>query len=93
MRIPTDRGILVLHEKHAPNRRAFDLVCTHCRIVYDIAEQLCARPGPGLGVDIDRVRAGGLLHDIGVYRLYGDVGRRGGRAGISHRRQAGMPVP
>jgi uncharacterized protein len=71
MRIPTDKEILVLHEKHAPMPDVRDLVYTHCVIVCAIAEQLCSRLGPGLGVDIDLARAGSLLHDIGVYRLYG----------------------
>ncbi len=74
MRIPTDEEILALHEKHAPTARAFDLVFTHCRIVGDIAWQLSSRRGPGLGVDTDLVRAGSLLHDIGVYRLYDGAG-------------------
>jgi uncharacterized protein len=72
MRIPTDREILALHEKHAPTPEALDLVYTHCLIVCGIAEQLC--PGPGLGVDLDLARAGSLLHDVGVYRLYDDAG-------------------
>jgi uncharacterized protein len=74
MRIPTDKEILVLHEKHAPTRRAFDLVYTHCRIVCDIAGQLRSRPGPGLDIDLGLARAGSLLHDIGVYRLYDGAG-------------------
>jgi uncharacterized protein len=74
MRIPTDKEILVLHEKHAPTRRAFDLVYTHCRIVCDIAGQLRSQPGPGLDIDLGLARAGSLLHDIGVYRLYDVAG-------------------
>ena len=74
MWIPTDKDILALHEKHAPTPGALDLVYTHCLIVCAIAEQLCSRPGPGLGVDIELVRAGSLLHDIGVYRLYDGAG-------------------
>jgi uncharacterized protein len=73
MRIPTDKEILVLHEKHAPTPEALDLVYTHCLIVCDVAEQLYFRAGAG--IDIDLVRAGSLLHDIGVYRLYGDDGQ------------------
>ncbi|WP_214414119.1 HD domain-containing protein [Sphaerisporangium fuscum] len=68
MRIPGDDEIRRLHEKHAPTREAFELVHTHCRIVCSIAEQLLARDG--LGLDAELVRAGCLLHDIGVYRLY-----------------------
>jgi len=59
-----DDEIRALHERFAPDRAAFELVWTHCRIVCEIAEQF-------LTDDLDRelVRAGALLHDIGVYRL------------------------
>lgn len=72
MRIPADREILRLHTKHAPTPEAFQLVYTHCEIVCAIAGQLHARAGSG--IDIELVRAGALLHDIGVYRLYDDAG-------------------
>jgi uncharacterized protein len=68
MRIPTDRQIRALHEKHAPTWAAVERVYTHCEIVCGIAEQLLARTG--FDLDADLVRAGSLLHDIGVYRLY-----------------------
>jgi uncharacterized protein len=79
MRIPSDREILALHEKHAPTPGALDLVYPHCLIVCAVAEQLWSRPVPGRTADIDAadiglVRAGSLLHDIGVYRLYDDAG-------------------
>jgi uncharacterized protein len=73
MRIPTDKEILLLHEKYAPTPDAFDLVYTHCEIVCAIAEQLDAQASSG--TDIELVRAGALLHDIGVYRLYDDAGQ------------------
>jgi uncharacterized protein len=72
MRIPTDEQILALHEKHAPTPDALDSVYTHCRIVCDVAEQIYGKSGPD--VDIALVRAGCLLHDIGVYRLYDESG-------------------
>jgi uncharacterized protein len=72
MQIPTDKEIRALHEKHAPSREAFDLVYTHCAFVCGLAEQLLARAS--LDLDADLVRAGSLLHDIGVYRLYNAVG-------------------
>jgi uncharacterized protein len=74
MRIPTDDEILGLHEKHAPTANALDLVYTHCQIVCGIAEQLHSRLGPGQEIDIDLARAGALLHDVGVYRLYDNEG-------------------
>lgn len=70
MRVPSDTEIRLLHEKHAPTREAFELVHTHCEIVWAIAERLV----DGSGADAGLVRAGCLLHDVGVYRLY-DGGR------------------
>ncbi|MET4662096.1 MULTISPECIES: HD domain-containing protein [Streptomyces] len=75
MRIPGPEEIRALHEKHAPTAEAFTLVHTHCEIVWSVAEQLL-RAAPHLAhLDAELVRAGCLLHDIGVYRLYGDDGR------------------
>ncbi|MFE0589714.1 HD domain-containing protein [Micromonospora echinospora] len=71
-RIPTDSQIRALHERFAPTLDAFDLVYTHCRIVCELAEQLLANREHSL--DVELVRAGCLLHDIGVYRLYGSSG-------------------
>ena len=68
MRLPTDAEIRSLHERFAPNPIAFDLVHTHCTIVAEIAAHLIARNH--LDIDSGLVRAGCLLHDIGVYRLY-----------------------
>ncbi len=73
MRIPDEVAILALHERHAPTPEALDAVYTHCRIVCDIAEQLRARSG--LDADLGLVRAGALLHDVGVYQLYDAAGR------------------
>jgi uncharacterized protein len=75
MRIPTDDQILSLHSKHAPTPEALDLVYAHCQSVCAIAEQLISRPTQAVhDVDAGLVRAGCLLHDIGVYRLYDDAG-------------------
>jgi uncharacterized protein len=84
MRIPTDDDILRLHEKHAPTPTAFDLVYTHCVIVCGIAEQLHSRMDAGQGIDIDLTRAGALLHDVGVYRLYDAAGKLDGKNYIRH---------
>ena len=70
MGVPADREILALHRDVAPTREAFESVYPHCVLVCQIAEQLFA----DLEVDADLVRAGALLHDIGVYRLYGPTG-------------------
>jgi uncharacterized protein len=84
MRIPTDDEILGLHEKHAPSAEALDLVYTHCVIVCGIVEQLHARLGAGQEIDIDLARAGALLHDVGVYRLYDKAGTLDGANYIRH---------
>ena len=64
--IPGDGEIRALHERFAPTRDDFDRVWTHCVIVCRIAERLLA----GRPEDVALVRAGCLLHDIGVYRLH-----------------------
>jgi uncharacterized protein len=71
--LPDPARIEALHRKHAPTHEAFDLVYTHCQIVAELADQLLRLGGKS---DTDRhlVRAGCLLHDIGVYRLYGEDG-------------------
>ncbi|MEV0130084.1 HD domain-containing protein [Dactylosporangium sp. NPDC050688] len=96
MWVPSDDEIRALHERHAPSEAVFDLVWTHCRIVWRIAEQLL--PRAGTPVDAALVRAGCLLHDIGVYRLYDATGTldhagyvRHGLLGHELLREAGLP--
>jgi uncharacterized protein len=88
MPIPTDREILALHKRNAPTARALDEVYTHCEIVCRIAEQLLAQPGAGFPeagtINADLVRAGCLLHDIGVYRLYDEAGNLDHASYIRH---------
>jgi len=85
MRVPTDGEILALHEKHAPTARALDEVYTHCEIVGRIAGQLMGQGFPGVdAIDADLVRAGCLLHDVGVYRLYDEAGRLDHASYIRH---------
>ncbi|MFB7026468.1 MULTISPECIES: HD domain-containing protein [unclassified Streptomyces] len=82
MDIPSVDEIRALHRKHAPHEEAFERVFTHCEIVWRIAERLLPRSGENL--DPELVRAGCLLHDIGVYRLYDAEGRLDGRNYIRH---------
>ncbi|MFB4297359.1 HD domain-containing protein [Actinomadura sp. NTSP31] len=82
MRIPGDEEIRALHERLAPSPEAFELVWTHCAIVCRIAEWLMERGGPD--VDKDLVRAGCLLHDVGVYRLYDVTGEVDHKQYIRH---------
>lgn len=89
--IPTDREIRALHRAHAPSPEAFEVVFTHCEIVWAIAEQLLARCPEDL--DADLVRAGCLLHDIGVYRLRGAPYVRHGVLGHEILAKAGWPEP
>lgn len=94
--VPSDARIRALHERLAPSREALHLVWTHCRIVCDIAGQLL--DSSGADADAALVRAGSLLHDIGVYRLYNEAGRldernyvRHGVLGHALAREAGLP--
>ncbi|WP_305787237.1 HD domain-containing protein [Symbioplanes lichenis] len=87
MEIPSDDEIRALHERFAPSPAAFYLVWTHCRIVAAIAAQLLPA-----GADPALVRAGALLHDIGVHRLGpGDAYIRHGLLGHELLRTAGLP--
>ena len=99
-RIPTDAEILALHERHAPSPEALDLVYTHCEIVCRIAEQLlpATTGNSATSINAGLVRAGCLLHDVGVYRLYDDAGHLDNRGYIRHGvlghellRAAGLP--
>ena len=89
MRIPDDAEIRALHERAAPSAAAFELVYTHCEIVCAIAEQVLA--GRADDHDIALVRAGALLHDIGVYRLGGEAYLRHGLLGHDLLREHGYP--
>ena len=91
MRIPSDAEIRALHERVAPSAEAFELVHTHCQIVCAIAEQLLA--GHADDHDVALVRAGALLHDIGVHRLRGDSYLRHGLLGHELLRELGYPEP
>jgi uncharacterized protein len=64
VRIPSRDEIQAVHQRLAPTPAAFEVVYTHCEIVARIAEQF-----PVPDVDPALVRAGCLLHDVGVYRL------------------------
>ncbi|GGX06854.1 hypothetical protein GCM10010297_30540 [Streptomyces malachitofuscus] len=99
MRIPAPAETRALHEKYAPTPEAFALVHTHCEIVWSVAEQLLSSPRLA-HLDPDLVRAGCLLHDIGVYRLYDGDGRldhpnyvRHGLLGHELLEREGFPEP
>ncbi|MBZ4322534.1 HD domain-containing protein [Streptomyces huiliensis] len=71
--LPTVDDIRALHLKYAPTPEAFELVHTHCRVVAELAERMRAEAAPE--ADAEWVRAGALLHDIGVYELFDADGR------------------
>lgn len=68
MTLPTTEEIIALHKKYAASDTAFDIVYIHCQIVWEIAQQLIDS-SRAFDVDIELVRVGCLLHDIGVYRV------------------------
>ncbi|MEV6302144.1 HD domain-containing protein [Actinoplanes sp. NPDC051861] len=87
MRIPSDRQIRDWHERFAPDASAFELVWTHCRIVCELAEELHTDGNLAL------IRAGALLHDIGVHRLgAGDHYIRHGLLGEHLLAELGLPA-
>jgi uncharacterized protein len=72
MNFLADEVIESLHRKYAPTPGVYELVYTHCQIVWRIAERLIDHRQ--LIVDKQLVKAGCLLHDIGVYALYDEAG-------------------
>lgn len=82
MIIPAMGEIRALHERYAPSQYAFAVVYDHCEIVWRIAEQILESFNGE--VDKDLVRAGCLLHDIGVYRLYDSSGNLDHKNYIRH---------
>ncbi|MER7251693.1 HDIG domain-containing metalloprotein [Kribbella sp. NPDC000426] len=88
MQIPTDAEIRALHREYAPGVDAFEIVFEHCQLVCSIASQFFA----ALDVDTDLVRAGALLHDIGVYRLGSSAYVRHGVLGHELLASLGFPV-
>lgn len=83
MILPTEADIEKLHKKYAPSDTAFNEIWPHCLIVKEIA-LWCVKNSPSLQVDVELVVAGCLLHDIGVYKLYGEDGQLDGSKYISH---------
>jgi len=69
-RIPGEKEVKALHEKYAPNTDAYDRIFTHCLIVWDIAKQIIE--DKQLDIDVELVKAGCLIHDIGAYSLFSD---------------------
>ncbi|MFE7889777.1 HD domain-containing protein [Streptomyces sp. NPDC057412] len=83
MHIPGPGEIRALHEEYAPTAEAFASVHRHCEIVWSVAAHLLASPRLA-HLDAELVRAGCLLHDIGVYRLYDADGRLDHKNYIRH---------
>lgn len=79
---PTYDQIVALHKKYAPNDEAFDLVFTHCQIVWSVAEQLIN--AGNFDIDKELIKAACLVHDIGVYQLYLPDGTIDHKNYISH---------
>jgi uncharacterized protein len=84
--IPSPDEIRTLHKEIAPSAEAFEVVYTHCEIVWEVASQLL---DPSL--DAELLRAGCLLHDIGVHLLHGEHYIRHGLLGEEWLRSRGFP--
>jgi uncharacterized protein len=67
---PDENEIKTIHKKYAPSVDAFNRIFTHCLIVWDIAKSIIEEKQ--LNVNVELVKAGCLLHDIGAYSLFKD---------------------
>jgi uncharacterized protein len=96
MELPSDAAILTFHQDHALSARAFNVVYTHSRIVADIADQIIV--SRQLSLNSELVHAAALLHDVGYYSLFNEVGYvpheviiTHGVVGAALLRETGMP--
>lgn len=64
-----------LHRKYAPNDAVFTLVYDHCQIVSEIAQWCVNNLSAKEKVDVGLLTTAALLHDIGAYVLFDDMGR------------------
>ncbi len=72
---PTYEQIEKLHKKYAPSEELYELVFTHCQIVWEIAAQIIK--GKKLPVNEELVKASALLHDIGTYKFMQEFNETG----------------
>lgn len=82
MNIPTIAQIKNLHRRYAKSDAAFQLVFTHCEIVWELSRQLIKNND--LVVNDHFIRAACLLHDIGAYLLIDEAGNIDERNYIKH---------
>ena len=64
---PKESEIKNLHRYYAPSQTAFDIIFSHCEIIWQICSQIINKNA--LKINIDLVKSGALLHDIGAYKL------------------------
>lgn len=64
---PSQEQIEKLHKNYSPSDEMYELVFTHCKIVWEIAEQIIAKNH--LQVNKELVKASALMHDIGTYKF------------------------
>ena len=69
---PKESEIKNLHRYYAPSQTAFDIIFSHCQIIWQICSQIIA--DKALELNIDLVKSGALLHDIGAYKLIDEKG-------------------
>lgn len=80
--IPSIEQITLLHKSNATSEEIYDLVFTHCQIIWEICEQLIENKK--LDVNRELVQAAALLHDIGAYRVIDKNGDIEGKDYITH---------
>jgi uncharacterized protein len=75
--LPDRQTIEALHRKYAPNDQVYELVFGHCEVVAEIAQWCVGNLAEAerARVDVELLRATALLHDIGTYVLFDEVGK------------------
>jgi uncharacterized protein len=81
MRAITEKDAIKLLRKHSNNNKSFDAVLNHSKAVQKLALEIAKDIKKNHDVDIDIVRIGSLLHDIGRFKCYKENSIRHGVEG------------
>ncbi len=74
----------VIRKYFEPGSLAYHYYFTHCTMVTEFALEI-AQNKPGLNLDLDKVLAGGMLHDIGIIKTHApEIGCFGNFPYIAH---------
>jgi len=91
MRVITEKEAVGLLRKYSTNDESFNKVLNHSRAVQKLALEIAKDIRKNHDVDIDFIKIGSLLHDIGRFKCYKENSIRHGVEGGEILRKEGFP--